>query len=496
MNRVPWPRRPATWWGAALPIIAASALTLVAVPVVLTNPLMFLVVPAIAFAVLLVSKPWARLGWLVLGALAVFQTSEGLSAPKLVYLAGVGLAAVIALVRVVPRLREPWALPLRPSLVGAGILLAWIGLVSPVYSVTVRGIDPTMWARDAVTYLLPVAAVVIALDAAGSIRLSASRTFSVLVGGVSAVGFAAAWISSRGYSGEVSTERSLLASLVAITVPLALLFAMGLARKRVRPAWLVGAVGLLCAVLITGTRTGVVLPLMLIAMVGAARKARITLPRLVAGAAMSAASIGLILPFAAATFSSSTDVFARLSSISSTLTNGFQSDASGSIRLRAAAIAWERFVQYPLLGQGMGVQFPNPNPALQGVDGYFSLDTPVMFLAKFGLIGVVVLIIAYGLIVFAAARPPAKHVFTLESTVARGVAFVWLALLPVASVPEDKGFSVAIALLLLLSGSAARSLHLDGGGAELDATGTSRGSRAIPGRTSRSSLLASGEPAQ
>ncbi|KIC59381.1 hypothetical protein RM52_04065 [Microbacterium hominis] len=338
---------------------------------------------------------------------------------------------------------------------GASILAIWVLFATSIQSLAINRVDPILWARDAITYLLIAAAVVIGIDAASTMSRKYARTLTILIGVVSAIGFSYVWTQSRGYATGDEPDRAFLSSLVATTLPIALCFALGLAGKRLKPWWVALAALMIVAVLITGTRTGVVLGVVLLGMVGAATKERVSIAKLLLGLIVGGAAIVVAVPIAAGAFSSASDVQIRLQSIGDAIQGGFGLDKSGAIRLRATNYAMEVFRENPLVGQGLGVLFPNPNPGQQTLGG-FSLDTPAMYFAKFGIVGVSALLVAFVLIIYAAVRHTPNTPRLLESTAGRGAVLAWIALLPLASTTEDKGFALSVALLMALVGSASR----------------------------------------
>ncbi|RWZ68631.1 hypothetical protein ELQ92_05375 [Labedella populi] len=435
--------------------ILGSVVTVILVPLVLAFPAAIVLVLAPPVVHLFVRYAIVRLVWFIGGAMLVFQVGDGLTPEKLIYMVGIVAASIISVVRFRTIGGQQWARRFRLSLVGSAVLAGWILLVTSIHSLVVMGIEPTMWARDALTYLLIAAAVPIAIDAASTTSLRTARILSIVVGVLAASGFAVVWIQSRGYGAtEGEVERSFLASLLAVTVPLALAFALGLAGRRFNLLWVALGCSLIVAVLITGTRTGFVLVAALVGVIGAVSKERVGAVRFVGGAVASIALIAAAVPIAAAAFSSATDVLARLTGIVATLERGFGQDQSGAMREWATHRSASIFQSNPVLGQGLGVFFPNPNPL--GVASSFSLDTPMMFPAKFGILGCIVVVVALVLIMYPVIRKTPDTRWLVESTAARGATLVWVALLPLASTTEDKGFAISIALIVLLVGASAR----------------------------------------
>ncbi|WP_258724173.1 O-antigen ligase family protein [Cellulomonas sp. NS3] len=425
---------------AATPLVAAAAVL---------EPRLLLVVPGIA-ALLALAWPWGRLTWFVGGAMVVFQTSAGLTMPKVAYVAGVAVALLLAAPGVARTLRT-WGVRFRPGLWGAALLAGWLAVATSIQSLG-AGVPVESWARDALTYFLVCAAVVFGIDAASVVSVRAARAVTACVGVVVAYGFATSWIQRRGLAAE--SGQVLLASMVALVVPISLAIVLALAGRGARAQWLALAGGLVGAVLLTGTRTGVVLLAPALGVIGAPSKGRVRASKILVGMAVALGVIAAALFTFGSRITGAGFQQARIRDAVRAFTEGVSQDGSGSIRIRAYEYAEGIFRDSPLLGQGLGVFFPNPNPG--GGETSFSLDTPWVLLAKFGLVGAAVLVAALTLIVLPCFRPRGDPPM-LEAAVASGSVVGWLAILPFGPPTEDKGFAISIALLLMLVGSAART---------------------------------------
>ncbi|MGR0159144.1 O-antigen ligase family protein [Paenarthrobacter nitroguajacolicus] len=442
-------------WGEKLKTGALMIAGLAFIGVAVLNPQVLLIFPALA-VVYAMTKSWFRLLFFVVGAFLVFQTGDGLTPTKLAYLAGVVVAAVAAIHSLIKSPDKEWLSRVRPALIGAGILAFWILVPTLIQAVMVNGTPIAMWARDALTYLLISAGVVIGVDSSRVISLKWARRITVGVGLLAAYGFASVWIQRRGIVEPVGTSEvqgSLLGSMVALTLPLALCLTLGLAQKRINILWLLLAPVFLLAVLVTGTRTGFVLTVVLIGVLGLASKNRVRLSRAFLGAALGVAALAVALPFAGAAFSDEAFVQKRLDMMVRTVENGFGSDASGIIRQRATSYSLNIFYDSPIMGQGLGKYFPNPNPG--GVAENFTLDTWAIYPAKFGFLGMFVLVASL-ILVFVGLTRRGGGPWLYENTAVRGATLATVALLPFGAPTEDKGFAVAVALAALLICAATR----------------------------------------
>ncbi|MFJ6283094.1 O-antigen ligase family protein [Pseudarthrobacter oxydans] len=434
--------------------MAGTVVCLVAAAIL--APAALLVLPAGAMVYAL-TKPWARLLFFVVGAFFVFQSGDGISVTKLAYLGAVVFAAACSIYNL-GRADRAYLARVRPALIGAGLLAVWILGPVLVQGLLPGNVPPAMWARDALTYLLVSAGVFIGLDAATSVSLKWARLMTVGVGLLAAYGFATEWIGRRGLTEAAAgtdaswKEGGLLGSMAALTLPLALCLVLGLAQRRISMLWLLLAPVFLLAVLVTGTRTGVVLAVALIGVIGASMKKRVPPGRAVLGGALGVGALSVALPIAGAAFSSEYFVQQRMDQIVRTVEEGFGSDASGLIRQRATNYCLDIFKEHPLMGQGLGIYFPNPNPG--GFASNFSIDSWAVLPAKFGLIGTAVVVTAI-IMIFHGLIRKGEGEWLYENAAVRAAFLTLIALVPFGTSPEDKGFSVTVALAAALVGAAA-----------------------------------------
>lgn len=426
--------------------LSVGATVLVTLAVIF-SPQALLVIPAAAVAYGL-TKSWFRLLFFVFGAFFVFQTGDGLSIQKLAYIGGVAFASAAAIYGIHTDAEAAWRRKVRPALIGAGLLAGWILLPMLIQAVGFNGVPIEMWARDALTYLLISAGVVIGADAARFVSVEFARLTTLAVGLLAAAGFAVTWVNRRGFASvDDDVQGFILGSMVATTIPLALCLVLGLGRRGIRLGWLVFAPLMLTAVLVTGTRTGFVLPLVLLGIVGAVAKQRVRFSKALCGVALGGGALAAALPLAGAWLSSESFVQERMDLMVRTIQLGFAQDNSGLIRERARQYCLEIFTGNPLMGQGLGKYFPNPNP--NSAPTNFTLDTFAVYPAKFGIIGTAVLIAAILMIVSTFVRKQEGR-WLLENTAIRGAFVVWIALLPFGAPTEDKGFALSIALAAVL----------------------------------------------
>ncbi|MGN7190382.1 hypothetical protein [Curtobacterium sp. MCBA15_004] len=439
--------------GVPLTAVLAAAVTI--------SPRAILVLPAALALVLVVRFSWARAAFFMLGAFLVFQTSSGLSTPKVFYFAVVALSVLVSLARLRRISHDPVIHNLKPAYLGGLGIILWQLLFVLPYSVGVRGVSVENWLRDGATYVLIGCAVIIAMDAVSSTSTRLARGLVIAVGTVAAFSFASRWISARGLVGAADTDgdATLLSSLTALTLAVALAFTLALAGTRLRWLWLLLGVVFVLAILVTGTRTGVVFGAVLVGIVGSRVKMRAPVRRVLAGAGIGVAAVAAAIPITASFFTNEDFLTQRLTSIWSTIQNGVGSDQSGAIRGRAYEYCLQIWQQHLLLGRGEGWAFVNPTTGVLGSD--FSVDSPLVYLAKFGIVGCLVLATCLVSIFVPLIRRGRSSNWLLENTAVRGCAAILLALLPFGATLEDKGFGITIALAVLLVGSAMRAQRRD-----------------------------------
>jgi O-antigen ligase len=382
----------------------------------------------------------------------VMQATDGLSAGKLAY-AGVALAsAAISLIRLVRISKSAWLAPFRNALLFS-LLLAILIAVYTTGSI-LSGVEPTRVLRDALTYFLIAMAPLVGLDAASSrVSQRSAYTAVVVIVMIGAVAFAVYWLAQRGVS-TLGLDRLVLPSMMLVGVGVAVGVVRGLT-PQIRPMWLLLAVFALGCILITGTRTGLVFLLAPLAALGALSKLRVSLLRLVGCVAGMALLMLAILPLASGMVATDTFFQRRLATLTEVLGNGVSADASGAIRQRAYDYALAIWQQHPWFGVGFGHSFPNPNPFTADAD--FQLDTPMLYLAKFGLFGTIGIVAV--MVLFAIGSQRVKRTlgfWSQEQTAWRVFIFSWVLILPFGTPTEDKGFALAVALMIFLAARKAK----------------------------------------
>lgn len=387
--------------------------------------------PAVA---LLASSAKARLLAVLIGALLVFQGTSG--ELKSIYLA---VAVLCFLISVLALLRSASAdiVTVRPFIVGSLAMFSLV-LVSAFVS-HAHGIPFAAWEHIALTYVLLAALPVVGIDAGRTLSVVWVGRLIVLFGLLAALGFALDWLNRRGVS-SLGVGRVLFGT----TALAALGFSYALARAgtaRRSWTWLVLAVVIAALLLVTGTRTNLVLLAAFVGVLGASSKLRVPLRRMIKLLASSAVLTAIVVPIIGrVAVSDPTFLTRRLAQALAVLTNG---SASGDLSYQAREVQYQYarvvFDAHTLLGIGPGYIYP---------DGATILDTPWLFPATFGLLGVGVLAIYLLSVARCMRRTRALAGYSTVQTTARGWFAIVLALTPFGAWTEDKGVSLAVTLIM------------------------------------------------
>jgi len=422
--------------GLAIGSVAITP-TLAAVPLILLAALFLLVDGRV------------RLPFLVFGGLAVLQSSQDVNLLKVLYLAGVGIAVAGSVIRLqrAPEAGGVMTIEARPLILVSWLFLVMIGLSFPV--AMSYGTSPDAWLRDGSAYLLFAAAIVVGVDAAASYSPRAIVRLLIVAGLISTVSFTIQWVGSgwRGLA-ELPLQRFVLSSFF---LPAAI-FTYASVRSVLSGArdsmpW-VACAGIIAALmLVTGTRSSLLLGigpaagLWLYRTNGHRVGARLlALGALVAIGIVAAVQLGAI-------GGDGGRLLARFESIGRLFGNP-GSDSSLLDRLAQTNAGLQSFLSAPITGMGAGHVF-HWQDGLGLARESFILDAPTAFLAKFGLAGAGVAVAAAVLMI----RWPGVSALRTRVTAAAWTGFMaicttWFLLF--GSPWEEKGFSLAVALLIAL----------------------------------------------
>lgn len=424
--------------------------------------------PALAVlpALLLLSLPLilsahARFGVVVFGALIVFQSSDELTTMKLLYLFALGISFGAALVRLSSLAGTPAFRDLAPMLRASIVLFAVIAASLPVS--ILNEIPQKPWLRDVAPYVMVACAPVFALDAQASMRRATLHRLLVLGGTLGALGFMARWLTNRGIA-DLSFVAVGLPTLVLASVVIAYGVSVLLHGHRRRLAWAALTAAVFAMLLSTGTRTALVLLAAPLAVVfGSWHRIGQRSFRLVAAAPLVAVLVFLGAQGIVRVTNADTEVLAKRASLLFE-TGERSADRSYLDRLAQTESAWESFRSSPIVGAGPGTPIVWLNSFNQ-VQVATVVDSPVSFLAKFGLFGLVApLFLAVGFVATlrALGRRTGERTITQLALIGFGaIVAVWSLL---HNPYEDKGFAIGLMLLLALAAREASDAALESRG--------------------------------
>lgn len=401
----------------------------------------------------------------VAGGLLVFQSSDALDASKIIYMLLTIVVVAAAIARLIGERTEILAEPMLVAWLTVSMAFGSLLVISfPVAAST--GTPGTMWLRDAAPYAMFAFAPILAVDG----RSLPRRFFVALLitgGLLAAVSFAVQWLGLRGIL-ELPIERLILPTGIVAETLIAYAAARA-ALERSSARWIILGGTVLGLFFVTATRSTLLLAAIPIVVAVLAPNARRWAPRVVGGTLGVAVSVlllfsitvfyipqlidqvstavgsGPIAPSASAETSRPNPIGDRIESIGSAIKDP-SSDASFAERLAQTRAAWDVFASRPIVGSGPGhlIEWIS---ASRGAQAGFTLDSPLLYVAKFGLLGIVALIWLAAVFLSTVRRyrhdgPPIAFL-TLAGF---GTVFALAALLN--SPFEDKGLSFATLLVL------------------------------------------------
>ena len=384
---------------------------------------------------LMLAKSWARSMVIILGGLFVLGAGSDISASKVIYAALILLACAIATYRLVTN-PPSWISTFKP-LIGVGVVLVGAMVIASLVSPNPASAETL--ARQAIFYLLVPAAPLVGLDAGRDLKPRVVYLIIAVVGTVAAIGFATDWLSRRGVS-SLDVGRFVLSSLIlpAFCFALALVqlaCARGMARKLL---WLMPTILIPIAMLVTGTRTNLIVLLAIFGVTGATRLHRVRLGQIIFIVTI-VAGIGLLLfPIVANAVLSRPDfIQQRLAAAVQVLNGNTAEDQSFSGRSLQYSIAVDLIAKSPLFGYGPGFQAGQ------------TLDTPLLTVAKLGILGTAVLAAFLITCVVVIMKSGKKYGYSVAHTASRGLVLVFLANIPFGTPIEDRGFGFTLILVFM-----------------------------------------------
>jgi hypothetical protein len=408
------------------------------------SPAVGLAVGAIMLSVPLLLSPLARLVFVVAGAMVVLNVSDSLSLSKIGYLLGCGVVVAIAIHRL-PSLRGSEAYADVRSLLHVSFFFSAFVALEIAFALS-AGAGSSGVLRESAAYLLFAAVPLLALDARSSSRSQLIGPIFVVTALAGTLSYAVDFVTYRGLA-QLPVDRIALAG--ALPAAMFCYLSAGFLIGRRRTLWAVAAGVVLALFVVTANRSGAVVlvgPLAISLVGGPGRWKRAM--RLVVVGALVAASAGLAIGLIGRTFDIDTSYLSRRYE-SLLHPSDLTSEPSVNVRLAQSRIAWDVFRSHVIFGVGPGYEFVWHDPLTLLPESSPYVDSPLLFPAKFGVLGIVFLlsfVIAYGSVLVRLNRSP-----TVYRAAALAFAATQLAWAFVGSPVSDKGTALGLLMLLALS---------------------------------------------
>jgi hypothetical protein len=412
----------------------------------------------------------ARASIVILGALAVLQSSQDLGPVKIAYLVVASLVVLASVINVVRMRHSSIVVSARPWLIASGVLGAL--MVLSLLVATLRGTTISMWLRDAAAYGLLVASPWLAVDLAFSTSRRAVLALTLAAGAATTVSYALVWIQRRRIE-DFAIDRLALPSLTLAAALFTVALAISISSDRRRFFWAAAQSMTIALLVLSGSRASfallVVCPIVLYAS-WRADKDRPLLPRVrmallpvitaiaIVGATQIRLPEGPLLGFGPAPTTGSHGASPSPTPTGRNLTERFDSigsvlagqDVSMQDRLTQTRAVWAVFLTSPIVGGGLGVPIPWTDPrGVYHTDNAFTADTPILVFAKFGFLGLL-LIGAFGWAVITTVRSLGRGGRSTRDSWLATIAFAsaLVVLMPFGWQLEDKGTALAVVLVL------------------------------------------------
>lgn len=406
---------------------------------------------AILAAVFFVRSATVRVAAVVFGGLVALQSSQELSPLKLVYLVVVVAAVGVSALRW-SRNRSRHDL-LAPLLVWS--LMFMLMMLISLGTAAANRVGLESWVRDAAPYLLLAVTPVLVADYSTSVGPRWLGFLFLAAGVLNAASYSVYWLEKRALT-DLDLSKFVLPTF-ALGAGLFALASAAIVQARVSPIQRVsvaGIAGLLGALmLINGTRSSLLIlaaPIAVVLLGDVGSTHRRAARFITYGALAVALSLVGANTIAAAT---EADVARAVDRLSSALRLFDDPVAYQSFdeRLEQSVRAWRAFEIAPLIGTGPGHEIVYLDVA--GLPhSTFTPDTPLSYLYKFGVLGLVLLAALVVIVVRLVARLIAAGRGWLRADIALAAyGAIWLVNLPLGLPFEDKGFALALLLLLPLA---------------------------------------------
>ena len=436
------------WPGSVLTLVGALGVACLSGVTLVPAPVVALLLLGVLTAALVATNIQLRALLVVFGGLAVLQSSEGFGGQKLGYFGGIAVAFGASLLRlrslgnkVEPGLARPL---LRSSLVLFSLL--WISF----FVARAHETSTVDWVRDAAPYVLVACAPIFALDFSATLPRRRLLWMLIASGTISGISFTFAFAARHGLA-LPGVSRFALPSLMLPGAVFAYAIGSGLQQPRNWRRWMLLAVLMVALVLLSGTRSALAFFGAPIGILFASRLSFINRALRLAAFGTLVVVIGLLALHSVTRLGLSTaKITHRFTSLPAVLSHPL-SDQSYVERASQRSLSWNAYHSSPLLGVGPGHRFAYTD--LSGNTTFlFTLDTPLSYLAKFGLAGLAALVAWIGLLVAFVRR-------TRRPPVVLGPArFALIGYLSIAAAYsllgppfEDKGFGFGLLLLIALA---------------------------------------------
>lgn len=327
---------------------------------------------------LLIRFSIARLAFIVVGGLFVLGSSSDLSSPKIIYALGLALSALISGIRL--SLNPPnYVYFFRP--------LIWFGIVTAVVLfigvlVSPNGFDFAIFARQSIFYFLILVGPLVGLDAGRDIKPGSAYLFVGIIGLLSAVGYAFDWLSRRGVS-NLGSGRFVVSSLLlpAFSFGLALVLIFHYTGMFSRLFWILTVTVIPISMLVTGTRTNLVIFAVIPAVIGKITNYRVPFLRLVFIFALVGFVSFAIFPIIEAfAVSDPNFITRRIEALLRLTAADRQADLSYGYRQIQYGIANSMLAESPFFGYSLAYKID------------LTLDTPLLTPVRIGWVGVIAIV--------------------------------------------------------------------------------------------------------
>lgn len=375
----------------------------------------------------------------VVGGLIVLGSSSDLSANKIVYAGLLVLCAVISCVRLVAN-PPAYAHHFRPLL---WVGLAFLSILFLSYLASPAGSDLGTFGRQAIFYLLIVLGPLIGLDAGRDLPPRLTYPLVGVLGVIAAIGFAFDWLDRRGVT-ALSSGRFILSSLMlpSFAFALALVMVFHAEKRLARILWLVPVVGIPIAMLVTGTRTNLIVFAAVFAVLGLQQRMRVPPLKMLGLVVIGGFLGGLVFPIVASVAIAEPDFLQNRLRAALTVLNGEGgADQSYAIRQSAYTVATDLIDRSPVFGMGLGYQIP------------VTLDTPLLTVVRLGWLGTGA-VAAFLVAMCWSIRKATRDIGPSPAITAWwGLVLVMLCNIPFGTPLEDRGFGFTLLLATVAIGS-------------------------------------------